>query len=213
MIRAILVAAMTVDGSIGPMPLGSVQDRRLLQRLRAETDASIIGAGTARSDDPELALADGVLPEGRERIVVSSSGDIDTGKKLFRRGPKPVIVTDLRLAAELRRRLHGQAKVCGVPSAEGTLPVSGILHQLERLGIRSLLIEGGGRLNGSFLAADAVDELYVTMVPMLAVNASLPRIVTPPRRETALQLPLQLCSCRVEEGTGELFLRYRRTNG
>ncbi|MEW6429468.1 MAG: dihydrofolate reductase family protein [Thermodesulfobacteriota bacterium] len=210
MLRTLLVAAMTLDGSIGPMPLGSAQDRRLLLRLRAESDASIIGAGTVRNDDPELALDGGELPGTRLRAVVSMSGNLDPEKKLFRRGPKPVIITELARRDELGRRYADLAEVIGVPAINGQLPVPGMLHHLRRLGVRRLLLEGGGGLNGAFLAADAVDEVYVTVVPVIAVDPSLPRLVRSPHSPAAPLLPLQLRSCRVEEESGELFLHYIR---
>ena len=80
-----------------------------------------------------------------------------------------------------------------------------VLADLRRRGIRALLCEGGPRLNGALLACDAVDELFLTLAPLLAGNAVAPRIV----EGDGLAAPIRLELAWALSHDDELYLRYR----
>lgn len=155
-----LKLAMTLDGQIAGADGSSrwvtgPEARRDVHRLRAAHDGVLIGAGTLRSDDPELT----VRLEGYE------------GPQ-----PRPVILkgtTDLPQHA----RLLGRDPL--VVEGVGTLGGSDIQRVLDRLseaGIGSVLVEGGARVARSFLESRAIDELVLYMGAKLAAGTGLPAV-------------------------------------
>ena len=73
--RVIMIAATTLCGRINPAPLGSVRDRRFLEKMRDSTDASLMGSGTLRRENPEMRGTAG-LSKHRLRVFITQSGDI-----------------------------------------------------------------------------------------------------------------------------------------
>lgn len=204
-----MVAAMTLCGTISPAPLGSHLDRRLLEELRERTDGSLIGAGTLRDCNPELRGLDGRFIEGRLRAIVSASGTVPVeGRDIFSRGPRPTIFTGSDVVQSVCRTVKGRAEVCGLKRTTSGLCLTDLFAFLRQKGIESLLIEGGGQFNYSCLQQLLVDELYLTIVPLLSGDRSAARLVN---GDTALGVAagrVQLLDCR-QQKTGELFLHYR----
>lgn len=207
--KTILVAAMTVCGRISPASMGSEEDRRLLERMRYETDASLIGAGTLRDGDPEMLGPDGVLFGDRIRAVVSGSGDFPWRRKqLFLRGPTPLIFTGRDAALKVRERLGHLAEVIVLTEGPQGLCLAPALEELGRRGARNVLLEGGGRLNYSCLAEGLVDEVMVTVCPFLAGDRYAASLVDGPQPLDEPFLNLEILSAR-QGDAGEMFLRYR----
>ncbi|MFZ5775465.1 MAG: RibD family protein [Thermodesulfobacteriota bacterium] len=206
--RVTVIAASTVCGRIGPALCGSHLDRLRLEKARDCTDASLMGAETLRQHDPEMRGTGGRLPEGRIRAILTASGDIPvSGRKLFAEGPPPLIFTSQAAADPLRLRLDGQATVVAVPQTEEGLSIRACLAHLSGLGVTSLLVEGGGRLNHACFREGVVDELLLTLTPKLSGDrraASLCAGVAPLGNPF---LELRLLGCEIAE-TGELFLTY-----
>ncbi|MEY5014998.1 MAG: Diaminohydroxyphosphoribosylaminopyrimidine deaminase / 5-amino-6-(5-phosphoribosylamino)uracil [Verrucomicrobiota bacterium] len=146
--------AMTLDGKISlqhGQPTRITGDESLLDthRLRTEVDAILIGATTARIDNPSLTIRHVPIPEGKKqpwRVVLCS------GKN----GPLP---PDLHLLTDSHRNrtlIH-----TGKSLAES-------LTELASLGVNSVLLEGGGILSGAFLEQGLVDEACIYIAPVLA---------------------------------------------
>lgn len=208
-VKTILMAASTLCGRISPGVIGSSEDRRFLEQMRHETDASLVGAGTLRDGDPEMRGAGGVLFGNRVRAVVSGSGDFPwKGKKIFQKGPPPIIFTSETAAAFLRRRLKGKAEIIALPPGPHGLSMIAAFEVLRERGVRSLLLEGGGRLNYTCLAEDLVDEILLTLSPRLSGERYGASLVEGPVFLGDPFLDLQLLSVKQEE-TGELFLHYK----
>jgi riboflavin biosynthesis pyrimidine reductase len=91
------------------------------------------------------------------------------------------------------------------------LDVPAVLRKLQaRLGIRRLLLEGGGRTNGSLLAAGCIDELSLLVAPIADGGVGAPTRFDAPRAAPAARL--QLVSAQPRRG-GLLWLRYRVLRG
>jgi 5-amino-6-(5-phosphoribosylamino)uracil reductase len=205
-VRANFVAsadgAVSVDGrSAG---LGSPADHRVFVMLRRLADVILVGAGTARAEDYRGARKP---TRGRDApppiAVVTGSAMLDPGGRLFTDTHVPPIVLTLASAPpERRERL---AAAGGEVVALDRLTPDLVLAELARRGLHRVLCEGGPTLFGELVAADAVDELCLTVSPVL-VGGTAGRIATGPASEH--RQPLELADALHEDGV--LLLRYRR---
>ncbi|GAA4657839.1 bifunctional diaminohydroxyphosphoribosylaminopyrimidine deaminase/5-amino-6-(5-phosphoribosylamino)uracil reductase RibD [Streptomyces youssoufiensis] len=148
----------------------SPQARADVHRLRAEADAVVVGSGTARADDPQLAAR---LPDPGARPTQPLRVVVDTHATAVRPGARvlddvaPTLVA-VGEGAEVRH-LDGLADVVRLPPGPRGrgLDVSALLDALHARGVRSVLLEGGPTLAGAFLAAEAVDKVVGYLAPTL----------------------------------------------
>jgi len=208
-LRVVLISAATICGRISPPGHGSILDRRRLESARSETGASLMGAGTLRIDDPEMRCMDGELPEMRIRAVITGSGQIPVAdRKLFIKGPRPVVFTSQAMSESLSQQLAGRAMVLPLASGIHGLSVAAAIEQLGELGADSVLIEGGGRLNYAALAEGIVDEIYLTIMPFVSGNKEGTALAEGPEFLGQPFLPLEMLSSEAVS-SGEVFLHYR----
>jgi len=204
--------AISLDGRINTRErcfafFGSARDHARMSRLRAEADAVLVGGATFRNW-PHPALPDaedrGGLRGRPWNVVVSRSLDLPmTPEFLDEPAIRPLFLT--RAASLAGKTLKAEAE--GWAGAGGDLPVSWILEQLERRGVERLLIEAGGDLLFQFLAADAVDEMHVTLCPIV-VGGDAPSLVDGAGFDRADVRRLTLVASEVEGD--EVFLHYRK---
>jgi len=208
-VNVAIVAAGTLCGRISPVGMGSSEDRALLEQLRDRTDASLIGAGTMRSENPEMRGTGGSLPAKRIRAVITGSGQLPViGKKIFTQGPTPLVFTGHDQVASLTDSLGAIAEVVGIGTGKWGLSVSEALAEFARRGARSVLIEGGGQLNHAAFAEGLVDEIYFTITPFLSGDRRAATLADGPGPLGSPFLLLNLLSCKQSVG-GEVFLHYR----
>ncbi len=213
-VKVTIIAASTICGRIGPDLTGSPVDRGFLEKMRATTDASLLGAETLRQGDPEMRGPEGRLFSKRIRAFITQSGDIPVaGRKIFEQGPPPLIFTGEAAAAALRHRLGGLAQVVALPAdSVGRLSLVAALAHLEKLGAVSVLVEGGGRLNYACLQQGVVDEILLTLTPKISGDQGAASMCGGPGPLGDPFLSLTLLSCEAAE-TGEVFLKYRMNKG
>lgn len=187
----------TVDGRIvsgdrgeDVSDLGSKVDHAVMRALQDQVDGVLIGAGTLR------ATPTGWNPKTNFRVVVSKSGDVDTSHSFF---------SDGRAFVGLSDRVGTSRE--GVEFLSDSGP-AGLLERLAAMGCRSLLILGGSVVNGLFLEADLVDEIFVTVAPKIKLGHGLPTIAEG-RAFPRHQLPA-FNIVEHHRVADELFIRYRR---
>ena len=186
-----LNVAMTADGKLAPAnrhfePFGGPRDQRHLLELRATADAVMSGARTIDSDRVKLGpgparyrrlrLRRG-LAEFNLRVIVSGAGTIDPEAEIFKHRFSPIIIlTTGRVAKSTLARLRSLAdgvKICGATE----LDFSEALHWLARKWkIRRLLCEGGGEVNGALFQAGLVNEIHITLCPILLGGRGAPTL-------------------------------------
>ena len=190
----LLKAGVTLDGRIATAGgrsqwITDARQRKAARGLRRLFDAVAIGIGTALADDPLL------LPEPRvrrpfTRVVFDRRLRLPLRGRLVRsvREGAVVALTGPRPDARRRAALEG-AGVTVVPT--GALTPRAALRALARLGITSLMVEGGSGLLGSFLAARAFDQVVLFRAPLLlGGRGSLPAFGGPNPRTLAQAVAL-----------------------
>jgi riboflavin-specific deaminase-like protein len=206
--------AVTVDGqaTIGGRsgPIGSDTDTRVLQLLRTQVDAVMIGAGTMRTErygrivsDPELRglreRAEGLAPDPLA-VIVTGTLDLPWEAGLFQSGFGRVLI--LTSSKEDPPATKTTVRVERHP-AEG-VDLRGALERMRNeRGVRSLLCEGGPHLHANLVEQGLIDELFLTSAPKLGGGTGPTLLVGAPPVTRELEL-VWLC-----ESGGELFARYR----
>ncbi len=170
-----LKLAVSADGKIGRKGEGQVRitgpiSRGQVQMLRAETDAILVGIGTATADDPELTVR---LPglEGRSplRIVLDRRLDLPLSSKLARTARDVPVIVVAGDGSEERDEGRAARKtaleVAGVEVLE-TGSIADLLTALASRGISALMVEGGAAAARAFLDADLVDRIHLYTGPL-----------------------------------------------
>lgn len=172
----VVKTAMSLDGRIAARD-GSSQwitgaaSRADAHRLRAESQAIVIGAGTALADRPRLTVRDADGPAGPPplRVLLDATGRVPAEGPLFdaELAPTLVVTTDATPDTGQRAWLAAGAKVLTVPPApSGTgVDLNATLEVLAGLGVLQALVEGGGALSGSLLEAGLADRLVTYVAP------------------------------------------------
>ncbi|WP_431041198.1 bifunctional diaminohydroxyphosphoribosylaminopyrimidine deaminase/5-amino-6-(5-phosphoribosylamino)uracil reductase RibD [Streptomyces sp. P1-3] len=149
----------------------SPESRADVHRLRAEADAVLVGSGTARTDDPHLAVR---ISDGETEITQPLRVVLDTGGTAVAPGARVLDDAARTLIAVAQdadtAHLAGTgAEVLRLPrSADGRgLDITALLRALYERDVRSVLLEGGPTLAGAFLAAGAVDKVVGYLAPVL----------------------------------------------
>ena len=185
-VRVVTNTAITLDGKIASarfdhLTIGTPADRQYMSVLRARSDAVLVGGRTFRNwplplvpDAAAIAaldaagFPDAAVPslEGRRwwNVVLTSGADVPRTGRFY---------TDPRvmpLFFSPNADLPGEVEV-------GPVDVRSVVARLAARGVQTLLIEAGGSLIFDFLAADLVDELYVTICPKLLGGRDAPTLV------------------------------------
>ncbi len=141
------------------------QARAEVHRLRAESDAVLVGSGTLRADDPHLAVrgVDGDITQPL-RVVVDTEATISPDARVL-----DAVAPTLVAVAEDADTGHLKAEVLRLPrAADGRgLDPYALLSALYQRDVRSVLLEGGPTLAGAFLAAGLVDKVIGYLAPAL----------------------------------------------
>jgi diaminohydroxyphosphoribosylaminopyrimidine deaminase / 5-amino-6-(5-phosphoribosylamino)uracil reductase len=172
----ILKSAMTLDGKIA---LGNTvsqwitgeQARRMAHRLRNHVDAVLVGIQTVLADNPRLTTR---LPGKRgkdpHRIVLDSRLRIPLNARVLSPSSSATtfIATTRKAPRGKIRKLHDKgAVVLVLPDQDKRVNMKSLVKELGRLGMTSLMIEGGAEVNASALQSGIVDKLIWFIAPRL----------------------------------------------
>ncbi|TMD56265.1 MAG: hypothetical protein E6I85_00905 [Chloroflexi bacterium] len=167
-------------GQGGLISGGAPADRFLMGLLRSFAEVVVIGAGTLRAEERHLWTAERVyppaveafgelreslgLPPGPRLAVVSASGNVDPELPALAGG---LILTTEAGASRLGGELPAGVKVVSLGGG-ALLDARAVVSALRAEGHRTILSEGGPHFFGDLLAAGLVDELFLTLSPVLA---------------------------------------------
>jgi len=198
---------MSLDGAVAggdgnSRSIASASDRRVFSHVRLRADVVLVGAGTVR--------ADRYGPSRLPIAIVTGGLDLAPDLPLFAEAkattPRTLVFTSAQAAPSAPAWLHEHADV--IACGDETVDLSGVIGELGRRGLGRIHCEGGPALLSALTALDLVDELLVSVSPL---------IVGAPPSEHLVSVPGGLLGSRqwravhvlAEDGT--VFLRLRRS--
>ena len=211
--------AIALDGRSGG--LSGVADRLVFWLLRSLADVIVVGAGTAREEGYGQVSRRDVWPElraGRSPVppvaVLTRSLDLPLNGRLFggrpgcEESPRTIVLTTAQVPAERRAAAARVAEV--VVAGERDVTASAAVTALAARGYGRILTEGGPRLLGELSAAGMLDELCLTISPVLEGGRSPTRALAAPPGPAGPAGPVRLRLGTLLEDDGYLFARYVR---
>jgi 2,5-diamino-6-(ribosylamino)-4(3H)-pyrimidinone 5'-phosphate reductase len=180
--------AMTADGKIDTFErkgasISSTKDKERMDKLRAESDAILVGGRTLLDEDPKLTIKSEALRAERRarglsenpmKVGIATKADIKPDSDFLKIGPARIVIftthqTSIKQINSLRAQnvevfVHETQRI-DLPSA---------LETLKGLGVNRLMVEGGGTLNFELLKLDLVDEITAYIAPMIFGGANAP---------------------------------------
>ena len=185
----ILSCSISLDGYLG----GATEERLVLSneadlcrvdRVRAECDAILVGAGTVRDDNPRLLVRDPGLREQRRarglpaspaKVTVTREARLDAASNFFTTGDSEKLVYCASGGVDgARSRLP---RVATVVDGGRSVEVGRLTEDLHDRGVRRLMVEGGARVHTQFLTSAAADELHLVVAPFFVGTSRARRFV------------------------------------
>jgi 2,5-diamino-6-(ribosylamino)-4(3H)-pyrimidinone 5'-phosphate reductase len=216
--------AMTADGKIDTFErkgasISSPKDKERVDKLRAETDAILIGGRTLLDEDPKLIVRSEALRAERlakglsanpMKVGVATKADIKPDSNFLNIGSARIVIftthqTSIEQINSLRAH-HVEVFVHETPRVD--LPSA--LETLKKLGVNRLMVEGGGTMNFELIKLGLVDEITAYIAPMIFGGANAPTMADSlgVPREAAIHLHLM----DVEKwDDGGVILKYKFT--
>jgi diaminohydroxyphosphoribosylaminopyrimidine deaminase/5-amino-6-(5-phosphoribosylamino)uracil reductase len=210
-------AGQTLDGAIAARSgdsqwITSQESRTTVHAMRSFYDAVLVGTGTARADNPELTVR---LVTGRnpKRIVLDRNLSLPFTLKLFKENHEKNVYLLTTSKAKKARPVKVQKLIeCGVhivtvkTNSDGKLSPKAILTELGKLGIASVLLEGGSSLYTSFLRASLIDEICLFIAPKI-LGTGLPVFGDLGNKKIADASKWRICESRASGPDLALVLR------
>lgn len=222
--QATVILAMSADGKIADVSraaarFGSAQDKAHLEQQVAQADGVLLGAGTLRAYGTTLRVVQPELLEHRQQqkkplqpvqIVCSRSGVIDPQLPFFRQ-PVPHWLLTTTAGARHWQEAAAFEHLLVAETPTGNIDWQAAFHQLWHCGLHHLAVLGGGALVASLLEANLVDELWLTVCPLLLGGNKAPTPIDGAGFMAALAPRLQLLETRTIGD--EVYLHYRVGKG
>ena len=166
--HVIFNTAVSLDGRVGKKDKQIVFSNKLdnyrVHRLRGSVDAILMGVETVMSDDHEIVVSEsGSRPF---RVIVDSKGEIPLNSRVLDGGAKTIVVISRGVNPMTVRRLEEKG-VEVLASGEYAVHLRDLMWSLYRRGIKKVLLEGSGSLSRRMFNEGLVNEIYITIAPIL----------------------------------------------
>jgi GTP cyclohydrolase II len=182
--------AQSLDGSINLrrgelLAISGAQSQQLTHKLRAAHDAILVGIGTVLADDPQLNVR---LSEGEDPqiVVLDSQLRFPLDAKMLSNNKKPILFCAASASSPRQTALEKLGVRVERQTALRFIDLPKMLERLCALELNSVMAEGGAAVMHSFLAANLVDRVVITIAPMFIGGG---KAIENPLAEMATNLP------------------------
>lgn len=164
----ILNVAMSLDGRIARkgerIVFSNELDKARRDEIRKSVDGIMVGINTVLVDNPKLTISE-KKEENPTRIIIDSYGRVPDNANVLDNKARNIVVVST--AAEPSRIKELSKKASVIICGDDNVDVVKLMDELYKRGIKRILLEGGGHLNKSMLEANLVDEIYVSIAPVI----------------------------------------------
>jgi len=211
--------AMTADGKIDTFrragaAISSTRDKERVDRLRAESDAVMVGGRTLLDEDPKLTVKSDALRSDRiqrglapnpVKVGIVSDANLRPDSAFLTTGPANIVIfTTRRTSKHSVSLLESFGVQVFVEDAERiNLPKA--LKTLKQIGVQRLMVEGGATLNFELLRLGLVDEVTAYIAPMIFGGGDAPTMAAGPGLARDEAIPMKLVSADAWEDGGVLL--------
>lgn len=164
----ILNTAMSLDGRIARkeerVVFSNELDKARRDDIRKSVDGVMVGINTVLIDNPKLTVSE-KREENPARIIIDGHGKVPDDANVLNDKAKNIVVVSIDAEPYRIEELSRKASVivCG----DDEVDVVKLMDELYKRGIKRVLLEGGGHLNKSMLEANLIDEIYVSVAPVV----------------------------------------------
>lgn len=219
----IINAAMSADGKIDTFErqgasISSEKDKRRVLELRAEVDAVMVGGNTLLKESPRLTVklpeleklrVANKLPPNPAKIGISTKADLNPAGDFITAGPARKIIFTTTQASPQQVNVLQELGVEVYQLGEKRVNLEKSLETLTTLGIRTVMLEGGGTLIAEFIRLGMADELRVYIAPKLFGGATAPTLVDGDGWPQSAAKMLNLVNVRVLDESGGILIHYK----
>ncbi len=214
--------AMTADGKIDSIArkgtaISSPTDKTRVDRLRAEVDAILVGGRTLITEDPKLTVKlrelrimrkERNLEENPAKVGIVSVADLKPNGNFMTAGSaRRLIFTTRRTSPKQIKQLEKAGAQVFILN-DGVIDLRQVMKSLYELGIRKLLVEGGGTLIAELFRLDVVDELFAYIAARIFGGASAPTLADGPGFLPEQAPSLHLESTEEFDDVGGILVHY-----
>lgn len=170
-IKVILNAAMSLDGKIGKykerIRLSNDLDKKRVHEMRSNVDAIMVGINTVLNDNPKLTAHYSEKKKNPIRIVVDSDARTPLDANVMNVSEARTIIAVSQKASEIKLRDLQKNGAEIIKAGLSEVDLNLLIDKLKRQGIKTILLEGGGTLNHAMLSLGLVDEIFITIAPII----------------------------------------------
>jgi 2,5-diamino-6-(ribosylamino)-4(3H)-pyrimidinone 5'-phosphate reductase len=214
--------AMSADGKIDTFErrgaaISSATDRVRVDRLRAGADAVMVGGRTLLDEDPKLTVKSAELraeriakglSENPMKVGVVTCAELKPDSQFLNSGPARVVVFTTEQSTPQQVDFLKSKEIDVFIFGEKRVDLLKTLEMLKGLGVKRLMVEGGGTLNFELLRLGLVDELTAYVAPLIFGGASTPTLASGDGLAYSSAIPLKLAEAQVLDEDGGVLLRY-----
>jgi len=194
--------ASSIDGKISNekrirLRISCDEDLKRVDKLRAESDAIMVGIGTVLADDPRLTVKSEELrarrlAEGKSenpiRVVVDSKCRIPVNARILSDEARTIVAVSKSADKNRIDQISKRAEV--VIFGNDKVDLKALMRYLYEIGVQKLMVEGGGTLINSLLREKLVDEIYIYYAPIIIGGEKSPTICNGKSFENPIKLEL-----------------------
>jgi len=182
----VLKQAASLDGKTAAADgssrwISSAESRADVQRLRAWSDAIVVGGATVAHDDPSLTVRDPRFASARPplRVILDPAGRVDPASRVFDEAAPTVVATTDRAPEGRTASWHraGAEVLILDRDADGRVELAGLLDVLGKRDVQGVLVEAGPRLAWSFLEGRLADRVVLYLAPKVIGGATAGSLV------------------------------------